>query len=163
MYTEQAKHKPIKSRAYAAFSAAALALITAGLLLVGCGGIGGASDIVAIETSRMMVNDSIEMTNYQAVLKQTPTEWNALSAEDKEELARIGFDQILERIAADGTSNFSIRGATSAGTDAAGNPTEPQQAFFLNTEESVLLIYTGTDGSTAPEITAQVAVELPLS
>jgi hypothetical protein len=146
-----------------ALFAALLALVMAGLPLVGCGGgSGGASDVVTIQTSRMMVNDSIEMTNYQAVFKQTPAEWNALSDADKEKLARIGFDQVLEQIAADGVSNYSIRGATSAGTDDAGNPTEPQQAFFLNTEESVLLIYTGTDGSTKPEITAQVAVELPL-
>jgi hypothetical protein len=138
----------------------ALTMATAVGLLTGCGGGGVSSDatddIVTIQTGRQLVNDTVEMTNYQVVFKQTAEEWNALSEADKERLALAGYDQACKQIVTDEVSNFNIQGMTSPGEDTEGSQAEPQQAFFLNLEESALLIKTGT------ETTATVAVELPL-
>jgi nucleoside phosphorylase len=150
--------KNIKSTLFATLIA--LVMTAPAVLLTGCGG-GGASsnaadDIVTIQTGRQLVNDTVEMTNYQVVFKQTPEEWDALSEADKERLALAGYDQACAQIVADEVSNFHILGMTSPGEDAEGNPTDSQQAFFLNLEEGTLLIKTGT------ETTATVAIELPL-
>jgi hypothetical protein len=134
-------------------------VLTMTVPLIGCGsGISSDAndDIVTIKTGKQLVNDTIEMTNYQVVFKQTPEEWNALSDADKERLALAGYNRACEQIIANEISNFHVLGMSSPGEDAEGNSTDSQQAFYLNLEESALLIKTGT------ETTATVAVELPL-
>jgi hypothetical protein len=144
---------------FVALLAALVSLIMAGLV-VGCTqeAVGG-SDIVDIQRFRQATS-GLEMTNYQVVFKQTPDEWNALSSEDKEKLAKTGFDQAIEKMKADGVSNYNITAHTVPGPMPNGID-KSQLAFFLNREESLLQIYSDPDAEGMPRVVATVPVTLP--
>jgi hypothetical protein len=130
------------------------------VLLVGCGENAPGedpNDIVEIQVFEQTLNDTINMKNYQVILKTTTTEWNALSDEDRERLARAGYAKALEQIAADETSNYNILGKTSVDVEADEDSPRSQLAFFLNREEEALEIYVDTENSGKPVVVATVA------
>jgi hypothetical protein len=139
--------------------AALVAALVSGVLLGLLGGC-AADPVNDIQTFRQTSNQ-VEMTNYQVNFKSTPDEWIALSTKDKEKYVQLGFDLALEQIAADGTSSYNISGMTAAGTDADGEATKPQSAFFLNRERGLLLVHNGVDDQNQPVVVSEIPVELP--
>jgi hypothetical protein len=147
-------------------------------LLAACGGGGGGgggvsesdtSNITEIRTFRQTEGGIAERTTYQAIFKQTPEEWNALSDEDRETLAQMGFEQIIEQIKTDEVSNYGIQGMTSPAAEAENASAGGQLAFMLYRDEGgetadvlqdVLLIYTDADGTGNPVVATQVVVDL---
>jgi hypothetical protein len=133
-------------------------------LLVACGNSGDGtsdtktSDLVEIQPFPQEAN-GVAMTVYQPIFKQTPEEWNALSPEERERIAKMGFEQTLIQVETDAVSNYGILAKTSPGTDAA----DGQLAFILDLEKAVLVIYTDAEGSGIPTPVAEVAIELPSS
>ncbi|MDR3037170.1 MAG: hypothetical protein LBU31_02005 [Coriobacteriales bacterium] len=142
-----------------ALLAALVSLVMAGMV-IGCtqGAVSG-SDVVEIQRFKQTTS-GLEITNYQVVFKQTPEEWNALSSEDKEELAKVGFDQAIEKMKADGVSNYNITASTVLGPMPNGIDNS-QLAFFLDRENSLLQIYSEPDAEGRPHIVAEVPVTLP--
>jgi ABC-type glycerol-3-phosphate transport system substrate-binding protein len=136
--------------------------LAAGVLLGLLGACSAATkaSIESITTTQQLSNE-VAITNYSINYKQTPAEWQALSTEEKVKLAQLGFDQALEQIAADGTSNFNIMGMTAPGTDAEGNQIAAQSTLYLNHELGVLMIHNGVDVENKAIIVTEVPVELP--
>jgi hypothetical protein len=147
--------------------AAAVVALVSGVLfalfsLLGACSVATEASIESITTSKQLSNE-VPITNYRVNYKQTPEEWQALSTEDKTKLAQLGFDKVLEQIAASGTSNFSITGMTASGTDAEGNLVEPQSTMFLNRDQGVLRVHSGMDAENPnlPAVVAEIPIELP--
>ncbi|MDR0347030.1 MAG: hypothetical protein LBH56_01470 [Coriobacteriales bacterium] len=115
-------------------------------------------EIVKVNTTQQTVANAIEMTNFQVVFKHSPEEWNALSSERKRELAQGAYDKMIEWINADGISNFHIQGVSSYDKDAGETA---QMAFFMSYDESLLKIYTGTDGTGKGIVTDELPINLP--
>jgi hypothetical protein len=139
----------------------ALLLLSAVGLLVGCTQENGEEQesALTIETFKMTVGN-VEFTNYAVALKQTPEEWDALSAEERESIVRTAFDSVVEIIKTNEVSNYNIQGMTALTTDSTGAEIKPAMVFRLDRESdpSVLLIFSATDGSNT---IGEVAVELP--
>jgi hypothetical protein len=147
--------------------AAVVAALVSSILLGMLGLLGACSpateaSIESIDDFPQLSND-VPITNYRVNYKQTPKEWQALSTEDQIKLAQLGFDKALEKIAADGTTNFNITGMTTSGTDADGNLIAPQSTMFLSHERGVLLVHSGVDAENPnlPVVVAEIPVELP--
>jgi hypothetical protein len=164
----------MKKKVVAMLLTALLALGALGTLgsLVGCGdkgngGGGGGTEssladesIVSINTHQM-TGGEIYFTNYDVALKQTPTEWDALSPEDKREIAQIGYNRVVEQIEANDISNYNVQGMTAAGTNNAGEEVSRQPAFMLDLEGSVLKVYLSAEGLNMPTVVDEISVELP--
>jgi acetylglutamate synthase len=135
------------------------ALVSAVLLgLLGACGVSAEDSIESITTTQQ-TSEGIPITNYRVNYTQTPEEWQALSSEDKQKLAQLGFDKVLEQVAADATSTFTAVGVT-ADSDTA----DSELAVFLNRDQSVLLVYGGVDNSATPAqpiLVTEIPVELP--
>jgi hypothetical protein len=118
-----------------------------------------AESTLNIEAFKMTVG-SVEFTNYAVALQQTPEEWDALSAEEREAIVRTAFDGVVEVIKTNEISNYNIMGMTAASTDSAGATVEPVIAFRLDRESdpSVLQVFSTTGGA---DTIGEVAVELP--
>jgi hypothetical protein len=162
----------MKKRVVAVLLTALLALGMVGALgsLVGCGdkgnGGGGGGSSLADESitsidAHQMTGGEIHFTNYAVALKQTPTEWDALSPEDKREIVQAGYQRVVEQIEANEISNYNVQGMTAAGTNNAGEQVSRQLAFMLDLEASVVKVYLSAEGLDMPTVVDEVPVELP--
>jgi hypothetical protein len=90
-----------------------LLIVSFMVILSGCnGGAGGGQYekyISGIETFRYDAN-GIPTTGYQVNITQD-TDWDKLSKEDRQGIARYGVQKALEKADEDGATNFSVLGA----------------------------------------------------
>jgi hypothetical protein len=110
-----------------------------------------------ISVTKMYV-ENIEFTNYSINLEQTPAEWDALSAEKRQQLAKEGFTAAVERAKTDQASNYNIQGKTLADADATGGQ---ELAYSLDHEDGTMVIYRCDDGSDAFTEIDRVSVDYP--
>jgi hypothetical protein len=118
---------------------------------------GASSDILDIQASKQ-TSEQVEITNYSVIFKQNADEWNALSAEKREELVKAGYDQAMTKIEENETTNYNILGKASPVEDAEGNTGGSPLVFILDHEKSVLVVYEATSEPGAPPTLAELPI-----
>ena len=131
-------------------------------MLFGCPSDGTTSESAIREIVKTTsTSGNIVITNYQVVYNYSPSEYKALSVTEKENLAKTGYDQVVEKIKTDGVSNFTIYGMTASDPNMEGN-SKSQLMFMLDHETSELAIYGDSDADGKNTEVGRVSVAYPL-
>jgi hypothetical protein len=141
---------------------AALLSVSVMPMLFGCpsDGTTSPSAVREIMTTKATAGN-VAITNYQVVYNYSPSEYRALSVTEMENLAKTGYDQAVEKIKADGVSNFTIYGMTASDPNLESN-SKSQMMFMLDHETSELVIYGDTDSDGRNIEVGRVSVTYPL-